>query len=83
MSIEQGALDRKLLELRQAQDAEKARQEQIVKAQEAAIASILMGALRELEILKKNPSRFGDEVNMVAERHAGRVLRVALGQEKL
>ena len=83
MSVEQGKLERKLIELRKAQEAEKARQAQIVKAQEAAIATVLMGALRELEILKKNPSRFADEVNMVAERHASRVLRVAMGQENL
>lgn len=83
MSVEQGALERKLIELRKAQDAEKARQTRIVKAQEAAIASVLMGALRDLEVLKKNPGRFADEVNIVAQRHAGRVLRLASGQEKL
>lgn len=83
MSTEQGKLDRKLIELREAEKAEIARQAAIIKAQEAAIATVLMGALKELEILHKSPTRFGDEVHMVAERHAGRVLRLATGQEKL
>lgn len=79
----EGELERKLIELREAEKAEKARQASIVKAQEAAIATVLMGALKELEILHKSPTRFGDEVHMVAERHARRVLRLATGQEKL
>ena len=83
MSIDQGKLDRKLTELRKAQAAEKARQAKILKAQEAAIAAVLMGALRELEILKRKPTGFADEVNIVAQRHAGRVLHLATGQEKL
>ena len=78
-----GELERKLIELRKAQDSEKARQEKILKAQESAIATMLIGALRELEVLKKSPTKVGDEVNIVAERHASRVLRVATGQEKL
>lgn len=83
MSVSQGALDVKLIELQKKLDAERDRAEAIRKAQEAQMAQMLVACMREYAILLRSPSRRDNDANLVAKRHAARILAVANGEEAL
>ena len=83
MSVDQGALEVKLLKAKKALEQERARAAAIRKAQEAQMAQMLLACMREYAILMRRPSPEDNDINQVAKRHARRVLAVAMGEEAL